>query len=152
MAMLYRTNLLTIPFVRLLHLFNTKLPITGTIKCSSSEPLYQELGLESLSDRRWYRRLVYYFNIVSCKSPAYLCSLLPAKQQSYDPLRSNLFRNFTSHTNFYENSFFPYCTSDWNKLGPNLRNSNSVAILKKISLLLSGQRSVTFTTLLILLA
>ena len=75
--------------------------------------------------------LVYYFNIVSRKSPAYLCSLLPAKQQSYDPLRSNLFRNFTSHTNFYQNSFFSYCTSEWNKLGPNLRNSNSVAILKK---------------------
>ena len=111
--------------------YKAALAITGTIKGSSRERLYQELGLESLSDRRWYRRLVYYFNIVSRKSPAYLCSLLPAKQQSYDPLRSNLFRNFTSHTNFYKNSFFPYCTSEWNKLGPNLRNSNSVAILKK---------------------
>ena len=92
--------------------YKAALAITGTIKGSSRERLYQELNLESLSDRRWYRRLVYYFNIVSCKSPAYLCSLLPAKQQSYDPLRSNLFRNFTSHTNFYKNSFFPYCTSE----------------------------------------
>ena len=80
--------------------YNAALAITGTIKGSSRERLYQELGLESLSDRRCYRRLVYFFNIVSCNSPSYLNSLLPSKQRSYDPIRSNLFRNFTSHTNF----------------------------------------------------
>ena len=35
-----------------------------------------------LSDRRRYRRLVYFFNIFSCSSPAYLCSLLSDKQRS----------------------------------------------------------------------
>ena len=111
--------------------YNAALAITGTIKGSSRERLYQELGLESLSDRRWYRRLVYLFNIVSCNAPGYLCSLLPVKQRSYDPVRSNLFRNFTSHTNFFKNSFFPYCISEWNNLSPNIRNSNSIAIFKK---------------------
>ena len=81
--------------------YNAALAITGAIKGSSRERLYHELGLESLSDRRWYRRLVYFFNIVSRNSPNYLYSLLPAKQRSYDPIRSNLFRNFTSHTNFF---------------------------------------------------
>ena len=57
--------------------------------------------------------------------------MLPTKQQSYDPLRSNLFRNFTSHTTFFKNSFFPYCTSEWNKLGPYLQNSTSISIFKK---------------------
>ena len=103
----------------------------GAIKGSSRERLYQELGLESLSDRRWYRRLVYFFNIAYCNSPIYLYSLLPAKQRSYDPIRSNLFRNFTSRTTFFKNSFFPYCTSEWNKLGPNLRNSTSISIFIK---------------------
>ena len=93
--------------------------------------LYHELGFESLSARRWYRRLVYFFNIVSCNSPVYLYSLLPAKQRSYDPIISNLFRKFTSHTSFFKDSFFPYCTSEWNKLGPNLRNSDSISIFKK---------------------
>ena len=111
--------------------YNAALAITGAIKGSSRERLYHELGLESLGDRRWYRRLVYFFNIVSCNSPVYLYSLLPAKQRSYDPIRSNLFRNFTSHTSFFKDSFFPYCTSEWNKLGPNLRNSASVSIFKK---------------------
>ena len=107
---------------------NVNLAITGTIKGSSRERLYQELGLESLSDRRWYRRLVYLFDIVSCNAPGYLCSLLPGKQRSYDPVRSNLFRNFTSHTNFFKNSFFPYCISEWNNLSPNIPNSNSISI------------------------
>ena len=111
--------------------YNAALAITGAIKGSSRERLYQELGLESLSDRRWYRRLVYFFNIVSCNSPSYLNSLLPSKQRSYDPIRSNLFRNFTSHANFFKNSFFPFCISEWNKLSPNLRNSTSISMFKK---------------------
>ena len=111
--------------------YNAALAITGAIKGSSRERLYQELGLESLSDRRWYRRLVYFFNIVAGNSPAYLCSLLPVKQRSYDPVRTNKFRNFTTHTNFFKNSFFPYCISEWNKLDPSLRNSTSVTMFKK---------------------
>ena len=63
--------------------YNAALAITGTIKGYSRERLYQELGHESLSDRRWYRRFVYLFNIVSCNAPGYLCSLLPGKQRSY---------------------------------------------------------------------
>ena len=111
--------------------YNTALAITDAIKGSSCDRLYQKLGLESLSDRQWYRRLVYFFNIVSCNSPAYLHSMLPAKQRSYDPLRSKLFRNFTSNTNLFLKSFFPYCIREWNKLCPNLQNSTAISIFKK---------------------
>ena len=58
-------------------------------------------------------------------------SLLPGKQRSYDPIRSNLFRNFTSHTIFFKNLFFPYCITEWNKLSPNRRNSTSISMFKK---------------------
>ena len=115
------TSPIMIPFVSMIESFqyNAALARTGAIKGSSRERLYQELGLESLSDRRWYRRLVYFFNIISCHSPVYLHSL--TKQQSYDII----FRTFTSHTTFFKNSFFPYCTSEWNKLGPYLQNYTS---------------------------
>ena len=36
--------------------YNAALAITGTIKEKSRDILYQELGLESLSSRRWSRR------------------------------------------------------------------------------------------------
>ena len=35
--------------------------ITGAIKSISREHLYQELDLESLCDRRWYRKLVFFY-------------------------------------------------------------------------------------------
>ena len=35
--------------------YNAALAITGAIRGTSKEKLYQELGLESLKDRRWLR-------------------------------------------------------------------------------------------------
>ena len=44
--------------------YNAALAITGAIRGSSKEKLYQELGLESLKDRRWMRKLCYSHKIV----------------------------------------------------------------------------------------
>ena len=43
--------------------YNAALAITGTIRGSSREKLYQELGLESLHDRQWHRKLCFYYQI-----------------------------------------------------------------------------------------
>ena len=43
--------------------YNASLAITGAIRGTAREKLYQELGLESLSDRRWSRRLCFYYKI-----------------------------------------------------------------------------------------
>ena len=40
--------------------YSTALIITGAIKGTSRERLFKELGLESLCDRRWYRKLVFF--------------------------------------------------------------------------------------------
>ena len=111
--------------------YNAALAITGAIKGTSRERLYQELGLESLCERRWYRRLVYFFKIVSGNSPDYLRSMLPEKQCSYNQDRGKLFRNFKINTEYFKNSFFPYCVNEWNKLGLELRNSLSISKFKK---------------------
>ena len=52
--------------------YNAALEITGAIKGSSREQLYQELRLERLIDRRWYRRLVQFYKIITSNSPKYL--------------------------------------------------------------------------------
>ena len=39
--------------------YNAALAITDAIRGNSKEKLYQELGFESLKDRRWFRRLSY---------------------------------------------------------------------------------------------
>ena len=56
--------------------YNAALAITGAIRGTSRERLYQELGLESLSNRRWYRRLTMFFNIASGNCPNYLTNIL----------------------------------------------------------------------------
>ena len=37
--------------------YNTTLAITGAIRGSSTEKIYEELGLESLKSRHWYRKM-----------------------------------------------------------------------------------------------
>ena len=44
--------------------YKAALAITGAIQGSSREKLYQELGLESLKSRRWYRRLSCMYKIM----------------------------------------------------------------------------------------
>ena len=58
--------------------------ILEAIKGASKEKLYQELGLESLKDRRWFRRLRYLHKIVSPKLPPYLYGIVPALQRSLE--------------------------------------------------------------------
>ena len=62
--------------------YNAALAITGAIRGTSKEKLYQELGFESLKDRRWLRRLCYLYKIVNTKQPAYLYDLIPPFQRS----------------------------------------------------------------------
>ena len=52
--------------------YNAALAITGVIRGSSRGKLYQELGLESLQQQRWFRKLCYFFKITKNQSPKYL--------------------------------------------------------------------------------
>ena len=62
---------------------NACLALTRTIRGTSKEKLYQELGLESLQLRRWYRKLCPFYKIFKNKSPAYLFNLTPARNTLY---------------------------------------------------------------------
>ena len=58
---------------------NVALAITGAIRGTNTEKLYQELGLESLRNRRKLRRLSLFYKMYIDQSPLYLYNLLPAK-------------------------------------------------------------------------
>ena len=111
--------------------YNASLAITGAIRGTSRERLYQELGLESLGKRRWYHRLVWFYKIVHGYCPRYLSSLLPPKQFSHDRHRASLYRAFRTNTDYFKNSFFPFCVNEWNKeIGQEIKNSPSIAKFK----------------------
>ena len=67
------TNFLMTPSKRN---WKVALIITGAIKDTSRERLYKELGLESLSDRRWYCKLFFFYKIVKSLTLSYLQSYL----------------------------------------------------------------------------
>ena len=67
--------------------YNACLAITGAIRGSLREKIYQELGLESLQHGRWYRKPWYFYKIYNKKSPDYLFQLILPKK-SYTPLET----------------------------------------------------------------
>ena len=95
--------------------YKAALAITGAIQGSSREKLYQELGLESLKSRRWYRRLGCMYKIIKKEAPNYLTNLIPKSHQSFRT-RTNSITTFYCRTDCYKNSFFPSALSDWFQL------------------------------------
>ena len=112
--------------------YNSALAITSTIRGSSREKLYQELGLESLHDRRWYRKLCFYSRSGIMIVHNILAQLLPTEQPSCYSLRSNYTSSFTYiRTEPFKSPFFPSCIFNWNQLDPAIQNSSSLEIFKR---------------------
>ena len=110
--------------------YNACLAITGAIRGTSKEKLYQEIGLESLQLRRWYRKLGMFYKIFKSKSPQYLFKLIPEKTSSYVTRNAENIPLFNIKHNFYKNSFFPSSIIEWNNLDPKLRNSENLSTFK----------------------
>ena len=61
--------------------YTAALAITGAWKGTSRQRLYEELGWESMYDRRWYRRLCHFFQLRQSKAPDYLFNEIPPERQ-----------------------------------------------------------------------
>ena len=109
--------------------YKVALAITGAIQGTSREKNYQELGLESLRARRWYKRLSCIFKIVKKEAPNYLIYLIQKIQQT-TRTRINRMPTFHCRTDCFKNSFFSSTLNDWYKLDETIRNSESISIFK----------------------
>ena len=67
------------------------LAITGAIRDSSREKLYQELGFESLQQRRWNRKLCSFYKIFKSEIPRYLFNIIPIRNSSYVTRNTQIF-------------------------------------------------------------
>ena len=86
--------------------YNATPAITGAIRGTSSEKLYQELGLESLQQRRWYRKLCPFLKIIKEKSPDYLFNIIPKNNSNHRTRNSYNIPQFNIKHNLFKNSFF----------------------------------------------
>ena len=94
--------------------------------------IYQDLGLDSLKSKRWYKRLSCMFKIMNNEAPHYLLNLISKSQQTITT--RNEHKNFLGRTYCFKNSFFPSTLKDWFNLNVSIRNSESLAIFKSILL------------------
>ena len=117
--------------------YNEALAISGTIRGTSMARLYEELGLESLRFRRYFRRLCALFKIQSSKLPNYLYQLVQKRNPVYAIRDSDKLKSYYCRTEYFKNSFFPYTINQWNKLDSSLRNLESFTLFRK-NLLASG--------------
>ena len=67
----------------------SKWAIAGAMQGTSRDKMYQELGLESLKSRRWYKSLSCMFKIMK-KAPNLLINLIP-KYEAAIRTRNNNF-------------------------------------------------------------
>ena len=112
--------------------YNAALAITGCIRGTSREKLYSELGLESLFDRRYCRRLCFFYKIVNGYGPTYLSKYLPERRIiSYAFRHRQPVESFRFRTERFRNSFFPFCLTQWNKLDCHIRDLPSLSAFKR---------------------
>ena len=118
---LWRCNLRSTESVQ----YNAALAITVAIRGTPKEKFYEELGFESLKDRRWLRRLCYLDKIVNTKQPAYLNDLIPPFQRPSHN-KGCVYEPFCRTVSF-KKIFLPCAMKEWNKLDSEIRNAETYA-------------------------
>ena len=108
--------------------YKAALIVTGCWQGTSREKLYDELGWESLSDRRWGRRMSLYYKIVNGQTPAYRFDHVPSEAPR--TLRKYVPKAPITKTKRYANSFFPYCINHWETLDNAIKYSTSAQSFK----------------------
>ena len=123
------------------------LAITGAIQGTPRERFYKELGLESLSDRRWLHKLTFFFTIMKGNSPQYLSNYMKGNNNSVYNTRSVShisLNTFRTRTEKLKNSFFPFCISELDKLSNLTKQSENIKKFKIASMkdIKSNERSL----------
>ena len=118
--------------------YNACLAITGCFRGTCREKLYLELGLESLADRRYSRKLMRFYQIVNGLAPSYLSDILPPQREEEREEEEGErrrerppYRVPFCRTERYRSSFFPFCLSEWNKLDASIRELPSLKSFKQ---------------------
>ena len=97
--------------------YQAGLAVTGAWRGSNRSKLYEELGWESLSSRRWCRRILQIHKIVNNKTPSYLKDKLPANPlPMYGFNNNNTFHVIRCRSSRYMDSFFPDAITSWNNV------------------------------------
>ena len=111
--------------------YQAALAVSGAWKGTNKDKIYEELGWETLDQRRFFRRLIQFYKIMNNLTPDYLKTPIPPLQEHLFGHRfSNVIRPIFCRTERYQNSFFPDSIVSWNGIGPELRGAKTLHIFK----------------------
>ena len=106
--------------------------VTGATRLASLNPLYCEIGLDTLACRRNKHKIIMFYKMYTGLSPAYLSALLAATvgaNVSYNLGNPHNLQTVQCHSQLDYNSFLPSIIRTWNGLQQDTRNINSTASL-----------------------
>ena len=94
----------------------------------SRDYLYQEIGLESLADIRWSRKIFFFHKILKGLLPSYLQSYLNhCNDGEYQKITmSKRDTTLSGWSKAFNSSFYPCCIKEWWALKEEIRNIVSV--------------------------
>ena len=87
--------------------YNAALAIKGAIGGASREKMYQELGLESLQQRRWCRKLCLLFKVYKNQCPKYLFDVIPRSHFQYRTRNAHNTPHINVKHQFFKKPYFP---------------------------------------------
>ena len=109
--------------------------ITGLPIFTKKERIYEEIGWETLKERRNRRKLQIFYNINNKIAPRFLCDLIPPTIQSTTvyPLRNgeDIILPFC-RLSLTNESFIPSTIREWNKLDHSIRNLDTLSKFKSV--------------------
>ena len=95
--------------------YHAALAITVSWKGTNLNRVYDELGWESLTDRRWCRRLFHFYKIQNNLTPPYSKDPIPPIRSDLFGSRSvNVINEIRCKSKSYSNSFYPDSIRCWN--------------------------------------
>ena len=87
--------------------------VSGIWKCTGRAKLYAELGWESLSSRRWSRRLNLFYKFINSLTPENTLDPIPPKRQSCYSLRNqDVIGGRRARSEKFQSTFYPHCLSE----------------------------------------
>ena len=108
--------------------YDTTLAITGAIRWSSTEKIYEELDLES---RRWYRKMIFCINFSKVNHRHTFLILYQTAIHNVKQEMRAIFPVSLLNMIILRILFFPSVTTEWNKLNSYISNVDSFEVFKK---------------------
>ena len=110
--------------------YQAGLAITGAWQGSNRNKLYENLGWESLSNRRFIRRILQLFKMMTNLTAVYLNDKLPLRAPTRRNSNPQIYREMRCKTRRFKTSFFPNATESWNNFIVNFHGNSTFRKLK----------------------